>query len=249
MDTTTRSIPTPTRHPSLVAWAALALASALLASGCERDTVLKTDTEESMIYVSGSGSVTAVPDMADADIGVQTFASTADSAASRNSELTAAVIAAIRGLGVDSEDIQTSHFSLWPQRDYGDGRETPVIVGFWASNSVNVRIRILSTAGEVLQGAIDAGANMVNGLQFTVSTADSLRQEARALAVADARNKAEVLAESASADLGPVHTIRETSGSYPIFARGEFDEASGSVPVEPGELDVIAQVEVVFLLE
>lgn len=240
--------PATTRPMSAIAWTALVV-SGFLAHGCERETVLESGAEASMIHVSGSGAVTAVPDMAEADVGVQTFAATADAATAVNNQLTAAVIAAVGDLGVSSEDIQTSSFNLWPQRDYGQGNETPVVVGFWASNSVHIRVRDLSTAGDVLQGAIDAGANTVSGLRFTISNADSLRHEARILAVTDARDKARVLAEAAGAVLGPVHSIRETSGSPPIYARGDFEEDAASVPIEPGQLDVAVQVEVAFLLE
>ncbi len=192
--------------------------------------------------------VTAEPDMANAHLGVQTSAERADSAVAGNSELTTAVIAAIAGQEVAFEDIQTSTFSLYAQRDY-DNREQPEVVGYWANNSVRVIIRDLDGAGRVLQAAIDAGANTVNGLSFTVSNADALRQQARTLAVADARSKAETLAEAAGARLGDVKSIREQSGSIPVFARAEFEADSGvAVPIEPGELSVTAQVEVVFEL-
>jgi len=106
--------------------------------------------------------------------------------------------------------------------------------------------------GQILQAGIDGGANNVSGLYFTLEDPDSLLQEARVQAVADARRRAEALVEAAGAKLGRVLSIRETSPWYgPVMARADFAKAEGAdaVPVQPGELQVTGQVEVVFQIE
>lgn len=233
---------------SVLPYCAGALLSALALSGCGGDTVLASASTAQVytIHVSGRGSTTVTPDMAETRVGVQTFAETADLAVSVNNELTEAVIAAIEAEGVQASDIQTSSFSVRPQRDYR-GEEPPPIVGFWVDNTLSVRIRDLSTAGRVLQASIEAGANNVNGLTFTLSDPDPPVREARTRAIEDARAKAETLAAAAGVEVGKVMTIREMSGVIPVFFRAELDAAAGaSVPVAPGELEVSAQVEVVF---
>jgi hypothetical protein len=145
----------------------------------------------------------------------------------------------------------TSGFNVYPQMDYEKDR-AGVVVGYWASNMLSVRIRDLAKVGGILQAGIDAGANNVSGLYFALEDPDSLLQEARVQAVADARKRAESLVAAAGAKLGKVLSIRETSPWYgPVMARADFDKAAGaeSVPVQPGELEVTGQVEVVFEIE
>ena len=113
------------------------------------------------------------------------------------------------------------------------------IVGYWVNNSLSITIRQLDTAGQVLQAAIEAGANSISGLTFTLGDPEPVKDSARALAVADARNRADVLADAAGVRVGKVLAIREVSLSLPpIFRGGAADEAaSGQVPVEPFRTD------------
>lgn len=234
----------------LIAAGALCLG---LLGGCETgDTLISpADGGEDRIYVSGSATVKANPDIAQAQLGVQAFADSVSRAVAENNARSAAVQAAIAAAGVAARDMQTSGFSVYPQMDYEKDR-AGVVVGYWAANTLSVKIRNLATVGEVLQAGIDAGANNVSGLYFALEDPDSLLQEARAQAVADARKRAESLVAAAGAKLGKVLSIRETSPWYgPVMARAEFDKAGGaeSVPVQPGELEVTGQVEVVFEIE
>ena len=220
----------------------------ILLAGCESQTVLNSAVENQSVYVNGSGSVTAVADMANINVGVETFSERADDAVAKNSEQTSAVIAAVKSHGVAAKDIQTSSFSLYSQKDYDRGN-VPEVVGYWVNNSVSIVLRDLASSGQVLQAAIDAGANNVNGLFLTVSNADELRQDARSQAVADAKIKAQILAEAAGKRLGGVTSMRELSGSTPVYSRAEFAaDAAIGVEIEPGELVIAVQVEVVFEL-
>jgi uncharacterized protein YggE len=224
-----------------------------LLGGCETgDTVISpADGGENRVYVSGSATVRADPDLAQAQLGVQTFADSANQAVAENNARSGAVQAAIAAEGVAARDMQTSGFNVYPQMDYEKDR-AGVVVGYWAANLLSVKIRDLGKVGRVLQAGIDAGANNVSSLYFTLEDPDSLLQEARVQAVADARRRAESLVEAAGARLGRVLSIRETSPWYgPVMARAEFDKAAGAgaVPVQPGELEVTGQVEVVFEIE
>lgn len=236
--------------------ARLILGSAALAAllgGCEGgDTIISpTEGQEDRIYVMGSATVKAAPDMAQAQLGVQTFADSVAAAVAENNARSAAIQAALSQKGVAARDLQTSGFSVYPQMDFEQDR-AGVIVGYWASNTLSVKIRELARVGEILQAGIDAGANQVAGIYFTLADPDSLQQEARVQAVADARARAESLVQAAGGKLGKVVSIRESSPWFgPPVVRAEFDKAAGAeaVPVQPGELEVTAQVEVVFEIE
>jgi len=101
-----------------------------------------------------------------------------------------------------------------------------------------------------LQASIDAGANNINRLNFTLDDPTSLRDEARAEAIKDARRRADIMAEAAGIEVGKVISITETSYGGPIIERANYDKAvfdeGASVPIEPGELELTIQVQMVY---
>ncbi len=221
------------------------LSAALMACGSK--AIISADANSEGIHVSGQGSVSAAPDIALAQLGVQTFAADLEEALAANNRSMDAVIAALKAQGIADADIQTANFSVSPQYDFE--KETRDIVGYWVDNRVRATFRSLPKLGTALQAALDAGANTVYDLRFTMADSESLLSEARALAVADARQRAQTLAEAAGVKLGKALDIRESSNSYPVYARGAFDEAAGSaVPVESGQLDLTVYVDVLFAI-
>jgi uncharacterized protein YggE len=122
--------------------------------------------------------------------------------------------------------------------------------GFYtATNNVEVTIRNLDAAGKVLSAATGAGANQINGLRFELEDPSGLQVEARKKAVADARLRAERLAELAGVKLGPAISITEidggNSGPVPAFAMAKM---ANSAPVEAGELTITSTVQIVYAL-
>ncbi len=222
----------------------------LLSTGlvaCGSKAIISTDGNSEGIHVSGQASVSAAPDIALAQLGVQTFAADLEEAMAANNARMQTVIAALKAQGIADADIQTANFSVSPQYDFE--KETRDIVGYWVDNRVSVTFRRLPQLGAALQAALDAGANTVYDLRFTIEDSDALLREARALAVADARQRAQTLADAAGVKLGKALDIRESSNSYPIYARGAFDEAAGAaVPVESGQVDLTIYVEVLFAI-
>ena len=112
-------------------------------------------------------------------------------------------------------------------------------------------MRDIGAVGDVLQAALDAGANNVHNFSMSVDDADELRQEARVKAIEDARERAEVMAEAAGVTLGAATSISESSVGSPSPTRVTLDFASaeGAVPIEPGELELTVTVQVVFAIE
>lgn len=221
-------------------------------TGCGGDAVVRPEANaaDDRIHVSGSASVEVAPDIASATIGVRNFDADAATAVTDNSIRVAAVIGAVRALGVAEQDLQTQNISVSPQRDYKEDRPDS-ITGFWVSNTVALTVRDVSLVGEVLQAAIEAGANEVYGLQFAISNPDSIQDVARELAVADARRRAEVLAAAAGVRVGQVISLSEGSVSIPPNYRGDYEAAAdaGAVPIEAGEVTVTANVQMVFAIE
>jgi uncharacterized protein YggE len=197
------------------------------------------------ITVTGVGTVTSVPNEAEFSIGVQTKGTTAREALAGNSEKMDRVLAALKSAGVDKSDIKTQDVSVSPS--YADeGR----IDGYTARNSVSVKIRDLSKAGQVLDAASNAGANEFYGPSLTRSDQDELQAKALRDAVGDARKKAEALADAAGVQLGTVTAITEgfSGGPEPYYAMADSTRAVKAAPIEPGTQDVQATVTVTFAI-
>ncbi|WP_299911108.1 SIMPL domain-containing protein [uncultured Paracoccus sp.] len=205
------------------------------------------------ISVTGEGQALGQPDMATINLGVTTQAETAAAAMTANSEQQTAVIAALTGSGVEERDIQTSGLNLTPMMDYSREGQPPRVTGYQAQNMVTVRVRDLAGLGGTLDGLVTAGANEINGITFGRDNSDEMQDEARRDAVADAQHRAEVIAEAAGLTLGPVLTMRDVvysqGGPEPMMMRQAMDAgAAKAVPVQGGELTMMAQVEMQFAL-
>ena len=238
-------------HALKIKYGAALGALSLFLAGCEGDTILSPQNGEDRIYVSGRAVVQATPDIARAQVGVQTFAETLEEALVDNNARTEAVLASLKASGIAAEDLQTSQLNISPRYDFDEEGRTQVLVGYWVNNSVAVDIRDLDRVGEALQAAVEAGANNVNSLFFGLDDEREVKAQARTEAVADARTRAQTLAVAAGVELGKVLSVREISGGGPVFARGNFDEVADEarVPIEIGQLEIGAQVEVVYAIK
>lgn len=200
------------------------------------------------ITVTGEGRVAAAPDMATLRLGAAAEAKEAAEALRLTSEITQRILDRLGEAGIEARDIQTSGLSLSPLRqNYREGNaETPGIAGYAASNGVTVRLRDLDRLGDVLDAVVSDGANTLDGLSFGLTDPRPLMDEARQLAVADARAKAELYAKAAGVTLGAVQSLVERGGGSPAPYMAEMSMARGSVPVAAGELDVSADVQIVY---
>lgn len=214
---------------------AAALAGVLRPEGAAaEDPAVATDT----VTVSGTGSVSAVPDRAEISAGVETRGATAQGALNANSNVMRKVIDAIRAAG--GRDVTTQTVSLSP-RVGPEGQPD----GFTAVNVVSAKVD-LDDAGTVIDAAVAAGANTVFGPSLSLSEASKLYREALTKAVADARERASVLAAAAGRQLGRVTTISEGgSVAIPLAERAMADSGA---PVVSGPQETIATVSVSFEL-
>jgi hypothetical protein len=195
------------------------------------------------ITVSGNGTVNATPDKASFTFGVNSTADSASGAMGDVNSQADAIISALKSHGVDPSDIQTSEISLWPQSRHGQ------ITGYHASNSVSVTAKV-GQSGALVDAAVNAGANNVDGPNLSTSDQTSQYQQALKLAVADAKAQAQAIADGAGLTLGEVKHIRnDGSTPYPYATHGyAFDalQASAGTPVEAGSQQIQASVTVTY---
>jgi hypothetical protein len=202
------------------------------------------------VSVSGTGRAELTPDRAVFTVGVQTMAPSVAAAAQENNARASAIVAALKRLGAADRQIRTSQLSIYPQQEQPGGR-APKIVGYQVSNSITVTHEDPATVGKLLQAAVDAGANTVSGVGFTVSDPARGRDGALQAAFADARAKAEVLARAAGRTIGRTLSIVEGGAVRPPVPM-QFEmkamSRSADIPVEPGTEEVSFSVSVVFQL-
>ena len=202
------------------------------------------------LNVSGVGVVYLTPDIVYINIGVNTQRENAADAVAINKTQTSAVIQAIKDFGVDAKDIRTTNFSIWsnPQYDeFGQVKGTNYAV----DNTVNVTIRDLDKLGDLLDAAIQAGANSIYSIQFDVEDKTEANKQARVLAVENAKTQALELAGAAGVELVEIQSISYFESSpVPYFegkgGGGGADVANAAVPIQPGQLAISVSVNMVY---
>lgn len=202
-----------------------------------------TTNKSEPFSVTGEGKATAVPDLAILNAGVTAQGNTVKEAQDQLNISINKVSAAVKNAGVDTKDIQTSNYSINPNYDY---RISPQhITGYSASSNLTIKVRNIDKVNGVIDAATAAGATQVGGVTFEVSDKTKAENEARQLAVADAKAKAENAAKMAGFRLGKLINYQENFGNVPrpipMMARAEG--GGTTVPptqVEPGtnEIDV-----------
>ena len=174
--------------------------------------------EGAVLTVKGEGVVSLNSDTATITLGIRKFAhevKTAQQAVNRNMD---AVIDALTGAGVTKEDIYTSSISIYPEYNYdndddeADSEGSNRIKGYDASNSITILTRDIESVGTLIDIAFDAGANTLDDVSFSASDTTEAMKEALRRAIADARDKAEAMAEAAGVTLGGVISMTEGDG-------------------------------------
>jgi len=207
------------------------------------------------LSVSGSGDALLSPDIAYIYIGVHTENTTAAEAVTENTSQTEALMQAIRDFGIDEKDIRTTNFSIYPMDRFDPASGLPSGEKTYAvDNTVYVTVRELATLGDLLDTAVQAGANTINSVQFDVAEKDEALKQARADAVKDAEAQAQSLAQAAGLSLGEIQSISFLNAQpYPIFdgkgGGGMAVDQAAAVPIQPGQLTFTVSVNVTYNLK
>ncbi len=219
------------------------------------------------ISVSGEGEVTAKPDIATVSFTIRESAKTVPEAQKLVETKITNGVKALSGLGVDKEkDVKTLSYYVNPkyesqQTGYCNGYVCPpsksVIVGYEVSQSVNVKVRKVDQAGEVLGALGKVNITEISGPEFTVDDMDKIQAEAKALAIKEAQEKAQVTAKALGVRLGSITQFSEdgNGGYYPALYRGNtasgmaLDAKAESVTLPQGENIIKSRVTITYTLK
>jgi uncharacterized protein YggE len=234
------------------------VAAALLATILAAPAAFAEDPKTPrLLTLSGHGEVKAAPDMAIVELGTLSQAATAKSALEANTQKMTALMAMLKAAGIDDKDIQTSNFAVSPRYENSTNASGVAKVGGYdVSNTVTVTVHKLGDLGGLLDKAVTAGSNQINGIALTVAEPQAAMDEARKAAVKDALRKAGLLTEAAGVKLGPLTSMSESGTFAPVpMARGQvmmadsMAKAAAPVPVAQGEVAIAADVNMVWEME
>jgi len=207
------------------------------------------------ITVSGTGTVSTLPDEAVIQIAVETSATTAAAALDANSKQTQKVLARLKADGVPDSAVETTNVAVYPNRTYDPKTGQETTAGYQATNSVNVTLTDFKVIGPVFAAATEAGANNISGPTWQLSENSQAEAQALTKAAANARAKAEALAAAQGVTVGDVLILNETSTSpiQPIYnataGSGATTPSVTPPPVSPQNVEVTANVSITYQLK
>jgi hypothetical protein len=204
----------------------------------------------------GTGKASGTPDVANINIGVETVAASVQQAVNDNKAKMTKLLDALQSLGIADKDIQTSNYGVYTERQavpVPDGKGDQGPVSYHVTNQVNVIVRDVNKLGDVLDKVVAAGANNIYGVNFSVADTSKLEDDARAKAIANAKDRAASLAKLTGVTLSDVMNVSEVlSGSGPVYGVMESAKmglGGGGTPIQPGELEVNMSVQVTFAIK
>ena len=198
------------------------------------------------ISVTGEGKIYTKPDIAMVSISVVSEGKRVIEVQNENTKKINKVIKFLKDSGIEEKDIKTINYNLSPQYVYEE-RKTPIIVGYSLSQVLEVKIRILDKVGDILEGATEQGVNEINSLYFKVDKDEEVKEEARKLAIDDAKKKAEKLASQLGVKLVKISSFSEGGGETPVYRNLEYGVGGGGAPqIQVGENEIIISVTLTY---
>lgn len=233
---------------------------ALLAIGTLKDLFQPQPPVGGVVSVEGTGRVTAIPDIATVTFTVREEAQNASTAQDNAAKKVNVALAVVEDLGITEEDIKTTAYNVTPKYSRAApcyGEYCPPydqrVIGYIASQTVEVKVRDTEQTGEVLSQLGDAGVSNLYGPSFTIDDPEALKAAAREKAIEDARNKAKVLAKNLNVNLSRVTGFWEQTGPYPYESRAFGLGGDGAVQVKAespelpaGESEIVVRVSVSY---
>lgn len=242
-------MPIPARARFLLV--AVASLTAIGLSGCDSSSgpAGSANKDARQVTVVGAGHVQGAPDTLTVNASIEFVAPDVSAAMNQTSDRQQAVIDALVGSGIDRKDISTTQVSLQPQFAGGD---STAIVGYRASNSIDVKIRKLDSASQALSSIVSTGgdATRINSVNYSIDDDSQLVKDARGRAFNDAKDRAQQYAQLSGLDLGRVISITESGGATPPTPLPSFKGGAemAAVPLEPGQQTVNFSVTVIWEL-
>lgn len=201
------------------------------------------------INVNGAGVVMVKPDIGIINIGVETSNADSKKAQEENNKLSQQIIAALKNAGVKEEDIKTAYYNMYREQYYNPTENKYQQGDFKVSHSFEVTVKDIDKVGSTVDTAVNAGANNINHIRFTVSNPEQYYNEALKLAVNNAKGKADTIASTLGVKIGKPMKVTESSYSdvnYNKYMDVRMEAAMDSTPISAGELEIRANVSVSY---
>ena len=201
-----------------------------------------------ILATSGQGEAKLTPDRAAVNINVQTRATSAAAAAADNATRTRAVLDALGKLGLPKDQLATEGYTVYPEMQYDKNGGAPRVSAYVVTNTVRAETKRPEQAGAMVDAALGAGANMINGLSFYAASIDEARRQAIATAVASARADADAMARAAGGTLGSLIELSTGGPTIPPrpmyeMAKAQIQMRASETPVNPGQQTVTVFVQ------
>ena len=211
------------------------------------------NTTHRVLNVTGKGTIKLEPDIVYINIGIQSRSSDAGEALKENNQKAQRIINILFEMGVENKDIQTLNFNIYQQQESRvPEEETEASPTYVVENTVAIIVHEIDALGEILTKVVDEGANTINSIRFDLEDRDSAIDEARKLAIKDAKSQATAIAETAGVNLGPIQSI-DVQSSSAIFPRAAYaaEEAvgGGNVPISEGTMSIDVNVTITYGIE
>ena len=222
--------------------------------GCTSTTTLGgiLQSQQEGIWVTGTGEVNAAPDIAILQLGISAQRASVAEAQAEAATAMDKVMTALREGGVANRDIQTQYFSIQQVTRWDQDKQQEIVIGYRVSNMVIAKIREIAKTGSIIDAVAEAGGDLtrIDSLSFSIDDPSEYRKEARDKAMADAKAKAEQLANLGGVRLGKPTYISE-SISYPVYpppVRVAEAAPAPVTPISPGEMKVSLDIQVVYAI-
>ncbi|EMA20028.1 SIMPL domain-containing protein [Haloarcula argentinensis] len=211
------------------------------------DTGTVAPSTNSTVSVNADATVERAPDRATVTVAAVGRGETAEAARNNLSGDADAITSALEAEGAD---VTSSRFQIRPE--YEESREGREQVGYVAIHTVEAETSNVSTAGKLIDAAVDAGADRVEGVRYSLSeeTRQDAREEALTTAMDNARTDAEVVAAAEDRAVGDAVTVQTSDHGRPVvYAEAMASDAGGRTNIQPGDVTVDASVSVTYELE
>jgi uncharacterized protein YggE len=216
---------------------------------------LNTATTTNTVSFTGQGKILAKPDVAVLNFSVLTEAATSKAAQDANSEKSKTVANFLKKQNIEDKDIKTISYNIYPQYNY-PRNGIPQIKGYQVNQAYDVKIRDLDKVSSMLDGIVGAGANQVSNLRFEIDNPEKLKDQARAKAIDDAKDKAGALKGQLGIDLGKIINFSENVAGYPtpimynsMAAKEGLGMGGGGPDIQTGENEITVNITITYQIK
>ena len=208
-----------------------------------------------LISVSGTVTKTVAPDKAVIQLSVETLEKNAGDSQAKNAELSAKVRSSLKAAGIADEDIKTVSYTLNEEYQWNEFTKKSDIIGYRASNVIEVSVKDITKTGAVIDASVKAGINRISGVTFMLSreNEDKIRADALNEAAASAKDRAQKIASGFGVELGSLYSASESYYYEPVYRNYNFaKDSAGSAPmmaetpITPGDVKVNVSVNAEF---